>query len=79
MADRRHHGESEHDEGDMAVPAVPGPAFVVIEPEFVLGGLEGVLNGPAMALDPDQGFNGCCERTPGGKEGHVAIGDGTSD
>ena len=79
MSDHRHHGESEHDEGDMAVPAVPGPGFVMVEPEFIFGSFEGVLNGPAMALDPDQSFNGRFERTPGGEKGHVAIGDRTPD
>ena len=58
VADRRHHGESEHDERDMAVPAVPGPGFVMVESEFVFGGLESILDGPAMTLDLDQDFDG---------------------
>src|SRR5665213_70855 len=49
MTDDSHHGEGEHDQRDMAVPAVPGTAFVVIEAEFVFGGFETVLDGPAMA------------------------------
>jgi hypothetical protein len=39
-ADDGHHGEGEHDERDMAVPAMPGARFVVIEAKFVLGGFE---------------------------------------
>jgi hypothetical protein len=64
MTDDSHHGEGEHDERDMAVPAMPGaglvvmavPAMpgaglVVIETELVLGSLEAVLDGAAAALD----------------------------
>ena len=35
MADRRHHGEGEHHQGNVAMPPMPGPALVVIEPELV--------------------------------------------
>ena len=35
----------QHDQADMAVPAVPGPALVVVEAKLVLGGFEAVLNG----------------------------------
>jgi hypothetical protein len=49
MPDHGHHGESEHDERDVAVPSVPGMGLVVVETEFVFGGLEAVLDGPAMA------------------------------
>ena len=38
MTDDGHHGEGEHDQRDMTVPAMPGAGFVVIEAEFVLGG-----------------------------------------
>src|SRR6267142_6801557 len=44
MADHRHHHRY------MAMPAVPGSALVVIEPELVFGGLETVLNRPAMVV-----------------------------
>src|SRR4051812_39935948 len=54
MTDRRHHGKGQHDERDMAMPAVPGSGLVVIEAELGLGSLEAVLDGPAMAFDPDQ-------------------------
>ena len=36
MADGGHHGEGEHDERNVAMPAVPGSALVVVETEFVL-------------------------------------------
>ena len=57
MADRRHYGEGEHHQGHMTVPAMPGSALVVIEPELVLGGLKTVLDGPPMAFDRHQRFN----------------------
>ena len=40
MTDDGHHGEGEHDQRDMTVPAMPGAGLVVIEAEFVLGGFE---------------------------------------
>ena len=57
MSDRGHHGEGEHDEADMSVPAVPGAGLVVVEAQFILRGLEAVLDCPAMALDFDQRFD----------------------
>src|SRR5271155_5996341 len=53
MTDGGHHGEGEHDQRDMPMPAMPGAGLVVIEAEFVLGGLEAVLDGPAMAFHRD--------------------------
>ena len=50
MADGGGHGEGEHDQGDVAMPAVPGAGLVVVEAELVLGGLEAVLDGPAVAF-----------------------------
>jgi hypothetical protein len=38
--------------------------FFVIEAEFVLGGFEAVLNGPAVIFDLDQGFDGNSDRAP---------------
>jgi len=32
MPDRGHHGEGEHDERDVTMPAVPGARFIVVEP-----------------------------------------------
>ena len=41
----------------MAKPAMPGPSFVVVETEFVLGGLEAVFDRPAMPFDADEGLD----------------------
>ena len=79
MADHRHHGEGEHHQGNVAMPAMPGSALVVIEPELVFGGLKTVLDRPAMAFDRHQRFDGCRRWTPGGEEGEIAIGDMTTD
>ena len=79
MADRRHHSEGEHHHGYVAMPAMPGSALVVIEPELVFGGFKTVLDRPAMAFDRDQHFDGCSRWTPGGEEGEIAIGDTTTD
>src|SRR3982751_4446527 len=79
MADRRHHGEGEHHQGDVAMPAMPGPAFVVIEPEFVFRGFETVLDRPPMAFDRHQRFDGRSRWTPGGEEGEIAISDMATD
>ena len=35
MADGGHHGEGEHDERDVAMPAMPGTGLIVVEAEFV--------------------------------------------
>ena len=51
MPDRGHHGEGEHHQGHVTVPAMPGSALVVIEPELVFRGLKAVLDRPAMAFD----------------------------
>ena len=48
MLDSSHHGEAEHDERDVTMPAVPGSGFVVVEPELVFGCLEAILDRPAM-------------------------------
>ena len=79
MADRRHHGEGEHHQGNVAMPAMPGSALVVIEPELVFRGLKTVLDRPPMAFDRHQRFDGCSRWTPGGEEGEIAIGDTTTD
>src|SRR5664279_2273989 len=59
MAYHRHHGEGEHHHRYVAMPAMPGSALVVIEPELVFGGLKTVLDRPAMAFDRDQRFDRC--------------------
>ena len=79
MADHGHHGKGEHHHRDVAMPAMPGSALVVIEAELVFGGLKTVLDRPAMAFDCDQRFDGCSCRAPGGEEGEVIIGDATTD
>ena len=79
MTDDGHHGEGEHDQRDVAVPAMPGTAFVVIEAEFVLGGFEAVLDSPAMAFDQHQLFHGRPLGTPSGEEGEIAVGDVAAD
>src|SRR5712691_1572972 len=61
------------------MPAMPGSALVVIEPELVFSGLETVLDRPPMAFDRHQRFDGCSRRAPGGEEGEIAIGDTTAD
>ena len=57
----------------MAMPAVPRAGFVVIQPEFVLRGLDAVFNRPAVSLDQDLFLDACTGRTPGRKEGQVSI------
>ena len=79
ISDRGHHGEGEHHQGHVTVPAMPGSALVVIEPELVFRGLKTILDGPSMAFDRDQCFNGRSGWTPGGEEGEVIIGDTTAD
>ena len=79
MSDRRHHGEGEHGHGNVAMPAMPGSALVVIEPELVFRGLKTVLDRPPMAFDRHQRFNRCSRWTPGGEEGEIAIGDAAAD
>jgi hypothetical protein len=79
VTDGGHHGEGEHDEGEVAMPAMPGAGLVVVEPELVLSGLEAVLDGPAMSFDLDQSLGVGSGRTPGGEEGEVGVGDIPAD
>ncbi len=79
MADGCQHGKSEHDQRDMPVPSVPGAGLVMVEAEFVLGGLETVLDGPTVAFDPDQCFNPGSSGAPGSKESQLAITDVPTD
>jgi hypothetical protein len=37
MTDCGHHGEGDHDEPDVAMPAAPRTRFILVEPEFVFG------------------------------------------
>ena len=79
MLNGSHHRKGEHDQRDMTMPAMPGPGFVVVEPEFVFGGLEAVLDRPAMPFDFDQRLDRSPCRTPSGEVGEIAVGDMTSD
>src|SRR3981189_2865388 len=82
MADHRHHGEGEHHQGNVAMPAMPRSALVVIEPEFVFRGLKAILDRPPMAFDRHQRFDGCSRWTPGAEEGetrHRRYFDGSAD
>ena len=74
MAYAGHHGEGEHDERYMPVPAAPGAGLIVVQAQFGLGGLEAVLDGPAAALDLDQ--LGCARagRAPRGEDRRLAVG-----
>ena len=74
MADRSQHGEGQHHQRDMPVPAMPGPGFIVVQPEFVLRRLKAVLNRPTMAFNLDQGPDRGSRRTPGGEERHIPVG-----
>jgi len=79
MTNDGHHRKSEHDEADMAMPAVPGATFVVVEAELVLGGFKTVFDGPAVALHRHQLFDRCANWTPCGEEGEIAVGDLAAD
>ena len=79
MADDGHHGEDEHDEGDMAVPAMPGAGLVVIEAELILGSLKTILDRPAMPFHRHQLCHWRALGTPGGEEGQITIGDVATD
>jgi hypothetical protein len=44
----------EHRQGDVGIPGAPGPDLVVIQPGFVLGLLETLLDAPPGPGDPGQ-------------------------
>ena len=75
MTDGSHHGEGEHNERHMPMPSVPGTGLVMVEAEFVLCGLEAVLDGPAMAFHSYQRFDKRPDRAPCRKESQIAIRD----
>src|SRR4051794_31739288 len=79
LADHGQHGEGQHHQRDVPVPAVPAAGLVVVEPELALGGLEAVLDRPAVSLDLDQGLDPGPGRAPGREEGELAVGDGAPD
>lgn len=63
----------------MAVPAMPGPGFVVVEATLVLGGLEAVFDCPAMAFDGDERLYVRAGWAPGREENQVTIADIAAD
>ena len=75
MSDGSHHGKSHLDEGNVAMPAMPRPGFVVIEPELVLGGLEAVLDRPTAALNADERVYRSSCRAPCGEVSEISISD----
>ena len=73
MADRHEHGKREHDQRDMAMPAVPTSGLVVGEAQLGFRSLERVLDRPPPPLDPDQDFQRRTDRTPCWEESHFSV------
>src|ERR1700761_5922746 len=63
----------------MAIPAMPGAGFVMVEAEFVLGGLETFLDPPTCSFHADQSLDRRAMRAPGCEIGAFTIGDTASD
>ena len=63
----------------MAMPAMPGAGFIMVEAEFVLGGLETFLDPPTGSFHADQRVDRRAVWAPGGEIGAFTIGDTTSD
>ena len=51
----------------------------MVEPEFILGRLETILDRSAMSLDYDQGFDARSKRTPSGEEREIPVSDVAAD
>ena len=64
---------------DVAVPAVPGAALVVIGAKLILGSLEAVLGHPTPPLDRNQRLNPGSGWAPGGEKCMGAVGDAAAD
>ena len=79
MADRCQHGERQHHQRDMAVPAVPGARFIMIKAQFVLAGLETVFDVPALPFHRHQRLNTGASGAPGGEVGALAISEVAPD
>ena len=79
LTDGSEHGKGQHDKRDVAVPAMPGTRFVVVETEFVLGGLEAIFDRPSVSLDPDQRLDRRAGGTPSGEEGQFFVREMTRD
>src|SRR5271163_5183360 len=63
----------------MAMPAMPGAGFIMVEAEFVLGRLEAFLDPPTCSFHADESVDRRAVRTPGGEIGAFTIGDAASD
>ena len=61
------------------MPAVPGPGFVMVKAQFVLAGLEAVLDVPALPFYRHQRLNAGASGAPGGEVGALAISQVASD
>jgi len=78
MPDRGHHGEGEHHQGHVTVPAMPGSALVVIDPNSFLAvsKLSSIAHRwPSTATS----FQLMFPLGTSGEEGEVTIGDATTD
>src|SRR3954454_11351059 len=73
MADRCQHGERQHHQRNMTVPAVPGAGFMMIKAQFVLAGLETVLNVPSLSFHRHQRLDAGASRAPSGEVGAFTI------
>src|SRR3954463_3321403 len=61
------------------MPAVPGAGLVVSKPEFGLGRLERVLDGPAPPFHSHQRADWCAGRTPSREVGPLSAGKAAAD
>ena len=59
--------------------AIPWPGFVVVKAELVFGGLEAVLDRPAMAFDGGKGLDARAGRAPCREEGEITVADIAAD
>src|ERR1700712_4795528 len=73
MADRCQHGERQHHQRDVTMPAMPGAGSIVVEPKLVLTGFETVLNGPTLSFHRHQRLNAGASRAPSGEVGTFAL------
>lgn len=48
VADGCHHGKRQHDQADVAMPAAPRAALVVVEAKLILGDIKAALDAPAL-------------------------------
>ncbi len=59
-----HHGKGQHDEGDVAVPSMPGAGLIMIKAKLVFCRLEAVLEWPSGSLLRAQAFRGTSPPEP---------------